>query len=101
VEVHVTAVFAVVPFTVAVNAMGSPRKAALSPGVTSTTTGVTTIDAFALFVGSWTLLAVTVYVPPATGAVNVAELPAGAIVPPEDVHVTAVFVAFVSVAVSV
>jgi hypothetical protein len=60
VAVQVTAVFAVVPETAAVNAMGSSRKAALSPGVTSTTTGVTVIDALALFAGSCTLVAVTV-----------------------------------------
>jgi hypothetical protein len=67
----------------------------------TTETGATVNEADAVREASSVLVAVTVYVPAATGAVHVADAPDGVRVPPLALHVTAPVRPLVTVAVSV
>jgi hypothetical protein len=78
----------------------SPAPAVRVAGVSVSPTGVTVMLAVALLLGSAELVAVTVYVPPAPGAVHEAADPFPVMVPAEAVQVTAVEVALVTVAVN-
>jgi hypothetical protein len=96
-----TSVDAVVPDTAAVKVVGCSRKTVTVAGSTDTVTGVTVTEAEADFEGSSTLVAVTEYEPPATGAVHVTEAPEPETSPPDAAQVTAGFEAFDTVAVKV
>ena len=89
---QVTDLSVTVPCTVAVNCCVASVRMLAVAGVTETevTIGALTVtDADAVLVGSATLVAVTITVPPLAGAVS---KPALVIEPPEVDHVTALFV---------
>jgi hypothetical protein len=99
--IHVTAALEL-PVTVAVKSCEPPAPTVGDAGLMVRTVGVTVTVDDALRVGSEVLVAVTVYIPPATGAVQFAVPPApGVIVPAVAVHATVVTAECVTEAVKV